>query len=449
MRRSGPWTPGALWVRAIAVTGSVLVLVACGEARQEDTITIWHSFRGAENDTLHELVRAFHKREEKLAQARPGHRPVRVRLLQISFENLPNKITNAVPRGHGPDLFIFAHDRLGDWAGKDLVEPLGFWVGPEAAGAFLPKTLKAFAMDGRLYGLPLSYKSVALFFHEDLIGREPPATTEDLVERGRRFMRTHGKGHYGLVYEAADTYFHAPWLLGFGGRFLTPCAAGEQAVGTCGGARLPIHSPEAVRALRFARDLAGPGGITAPEASGQLVTSLFTTKRAAMAITGPWFLSDLKAAAQTAVLRYRVAPLPAITEAAGRPAAPLVTVEGIFMSRRSRRKAEAFRVMAALVSDEAARLRVTMARQLPANVRVDRLVANPQSSLHSADLAAFRAQLDVAHITPKTPFMRLVWEPYKQALAACINRGADPDVVLRRASEEIERVLGACLERRR
>jgi len=179
------------------------------------------------------------------------------------------------------------------------------------------------------------------------------------------------------------------------------------------------------------------------------VTSLFTSKRAAMAITGPWFLSDLHSAGKTSVLKYRVAPLPTITEAGGQPAAPLVSVEGVFMSRRSTRKAEAFRVMAALVSDEAARLRVTRARQLPANVKVDRLVANPQSSLYSADLAAFRAQLDNSHVTPKTPFMRLLWEPYKQALAAAINRGVDPDVALRKASEDIERVLGACLDKRR
>ncbi|MDY0002303.1 MAG: extracellular solute-binding protein [Polyangia bacterium] len=424
-------------------------LQSCGEAERGEAIVIWHSYRGAEQEALGALVQAFNQQEIRIAKARPGRRPIRVRLMQISFENLPNKITNAVPRGHGPDLFVFAHDRLGDWASKGLVEPLGYWVGPEEAAQFVPKTLRAFEWDGRLYGLPLAYKSVALFYNEDLIGQTPPRTTAELIERGRRFMEARGKGYYGLVYEAADTYFHAPWLFGFGGRFLTPCAAGERPAGTCGGAPLPIHSPEAVRALRFARRLAGPGGIAAPEANGQLVTSLFTSGRAAMAITGPWFLSDLKAAAKKGLLRYRVAPMPTITEAMGRPARPLLTVEGVFMSARSSRKAEAYRVMSALASDEAARLRVTGARQLPASARVDRLLGNPQSSLYSRELAAFRDQLASTRLTPKTPFMRLVWEPYGQALAAAIGRGVDADEALGKAAADIERVLGACLERRR
>ncbi len=436
---------GVLLVAGVAAGAGA----GCGRKPQPGEITIWHSYRGAEQRTLQRLVKAFNAQEQERARKRSGYTPVRVRLLQISFENLPNKITNAVPRGHGPDLFIFAHDRLGDWVSKDLVEPLGYWVGPERAARFLPKTLQAFARQGRIYGLPLAYKSVALFYHADLVGQQPPRTTSELIARGRRFMHSRGKGYYGLVYEAADTYFHAPWLFGFGGRFLSPCAAGRKPPGSCGQGRLPIHTPEAVRALRFARSLAGPGGITAPEASGQLVTSLFTSKRAAMAITGPWFLSDLQAASKDQVLRYGVAPLPAIDTAGGRPAAPLLTVEGIFLSRRSKRKRLAFRVMQALTSDRAARIRVKVARQLPANVRVDRLVSSPQSSLHSPELAAFRKQLDSAHLTPSTPLMRVVWEPYKQALAAVINRGADPDAALEKAASRIERVLGSCLGRRR
>jgi len=396
---------------------------------------------------LQRLVRAFNNKELTRVKAFPGYTPARVRLLQISFDNLPNKITNAVPRGHGPDLFVFAHDRVGDWVSKDLVEPIGYWVDPKLAGRFLPKTLGAFSMGQRLYGLPLTYKSVALFYHSDLI-RTPPGTTGELLTQGRRFMRNRGKGYYGLVYEAADTYFHAPWLFGFGGRFLTRCAAGEDAPGSCKKRELPIHTPEAVRALTFARRLAGKGGIVPPEVTGQLVTSLFTQKKAAMAISGPWFVSDLQAAQKQRVLRVRVAPLPRVSEAGNRPAAPLLTVEGIFLSRFSRNKRLAFRVMRALTSDSASEFRLRAARQLPANVVVDNKVSDRGSKLYSPLLSAFRQQLEYARPTPKTPFMRVIWEPYKKALAAVIQRGVDPDVALGKAALEIRRVLGSCLGRR-
>lgn len=429
----------------------ILLVIApgCGEQQERRTVTIWHSYRGAEHKALEALVRAFNVREQQRATAFRGYHPARVRLLQISFDNLPNKITNAVPRGHGPDLFVFAHDRLGDWVSKKLVEPIGFWVDGRKADRFLPKTLGAFSLGKRLYGLPLTYKSVALFYHEDLIGRKPPATTAELVATGRRFMRNRGKGYYGLVYEAADTYFHAPWLFGFGGRFLTPCAAGEAPPGSCRQRKLPIHTPEAVRAIAFARRVAGPGGIVPPEVTGQLVTSLFKSKRAAMAISGPWFLSDLKGANKQQVLRVRVAPLPMVSAAGGRRAAPLLTVEGIMMSRFSRQKQLAFRVMNALTSDKASQFRVQAAGQLPVNRVVDRMVGDRQSKLYSPALSAFRRQLEYARPTPKTPFMRVIWEPYKKALAAVIQRGADPDAALKKAALEVERVLGSCLRRKK
>jgi maltose-binding protein MalE len=422
-------------------------VAGCAKQRSETVVTLWHSYRGTEQKALKRLVRAFNKKERTRAKTFAGYTPARVRLLQISFDNLPNKITNAVPRGHGPDLFIFAHDRVGDWVSKELVEPIGYWVGPKLAGRFLPKTLGAFSMGQRLYGLPLTYKSVALFYHADLL-RAPPRTTEELLSAGRRFMKNRGKGYYGLVYEATDTYFHAPWLFGFGGRFLTRCAAGEAPAGSCKKRQLPIHSPEGVRAMAFARRLAGKGGIVPPEVTGQLVTSLFTQKKAAMAISGPWFISDLRGGQKDRILRVRVAPLPRISEAGNRPAAPLLTVEGIFLSRYSRRKRLAFRVMRALTSDSASEFRLRAARQLPANALVDKKLGDPRSKLHSPMLSAFRQQLDYARPTPKTPFMRVIWEPYKKALAAVIGRGEDPDVALKRAAREIRRVLGSCLGRK-
>lgn len=434
------------------VTGALILALmgpgaGCAQPSREQEVTLWHSYRGTEQKALKRLVRAFNQKEQTRAKAFPGYIPARVRLLQISFDNLPNKITNAVPRGHGPDLFVFAHDRVGDWVSKELVEPIGYWVDPALAKRFLPKTLGAFSMGQRLYGLPLTYKSVALFYHADLI-RTPPRTTEELLAKGRRFMRNRGKGYYGLVYEAADTYFHAPWLFGFGGRFLTRCAAGEAPAGSCKQRKLPIHTPQAVRALTFARRLAGKGGIVPPEVTGQLVTSLFTQKKAAMAISGPWFISDLQAAGKQRTLRVRVATLPRVSEAGSRPAAPLLTVEGIMLSRYSRQKRLAFRVMRALTSDSASEFRLRAARQLPANTAVDQKISDPTSRLHSPILAAFRQQLDHARPTPKTPFMRVIWEPYKKALAAVIQRGEDPDAALKKAALEIRRVLGSCLRRK-
>ena len=46
---------------------------------------------------------------------------VEVRPEAIPYDALHTKLATAIPRGHGPDLFVAAHDRVGDWARQGLV----------------------------------------------------------------------------------------------------------------------------------------------------------------------------------------------------------------------------------------------------------------------------------------------------------------------------------------
>ena len=89
--------------------------------------------------------------------------------------------------------------------------------------------------NGVLYGLPLAFKSVALFYRRDLLAR-PPETTDELIALGRA-ARKHGR--FALVYEAGSMSYHAAWLHGFGGALLD--ASGRPA----------LDSPASVRALGF------------------------------------------------------------------------------------------------------------------------------------------------------------------------------------------------------
>jgi len=408
---SGTVLMGALLV-ALLVAAQ---FTGAGSARSDSELVLWHSYFGLEQKALEKLVREYN--------ALPGS--MHVRLLQVSFDNLPQKITNAIPRGQGPDLFIFAHDRLGDWTGKRLIEPVGFWVDPSMARRFLSGTLDAFTAKGALYGLPLTYKSVALFYNKDLVPR-PPRTTDELLAMGHR-LTDRGKGRYGLVYQATNVYFHAPWLYGFGGRMLRRKGCGYAP---------DIVSNQAITALKFARRLAGPHGIVPPEVTGQLVTTLFRSGRAAMAISGPWFLSGLAGARH---LHYGVAVLPIVSET-GKPAAPLLSVEGIFMSSRCRHKQAAFVFMKYLTSRRSSAFRLSMARQLPVDRDVARRVVK-----RDPVLAAFVQQRKTARLTPSTPMMRVVWRPYSKALAAAIARGKSPRKALEEARWEVGRFLGSCL----
>ena len=123
-----------------------LAALACEAAPADGPLTLWHAYRGGEAAGLEAAVARVTAAQPHLA----------VRLVSIPFDAFVNKVSVAVPNGNGPDLFLFAHDRVGDWAARNLLEPLEFWVDPALAHRFFPRTLDALVYRGALYGLPLA-----------------------------------------------------------------------------------------------------------------------------------------------------------------------------------------------------------------------------------------------------------------------------------------------------
>jgi len=341
-----------------------------------------------------------------------SHDDIRVKLVAVPYDAFADKITNAIPNGNGPDLVIFAHDRIGDWRSAGLIEPIEYFVDEPFADGFAYDALAAMAYDRSLYGLPLAVKSVALFYRTDMVPT-PPRTTAELLEIGGALTRR-GAGQFGLVYENADLYGHAAWLHGFGGQVFSD--DGELAIAT----------PEAEAAMQFARAIGGPDGIVPPETTATLIATLFNEGKAGMAITGPWFIADIRDG-----VPWAVTSLPIVSET-GMPAAPFLGAEGVLMSSRARDKAAAFQVMAWLAGDESAIVRARRARQVVPNLAA---YDDPEIGGDPV-LSAFRAQLEHTVPMPATPEMRLVWTPYKTGLQRVIEQGDAPAGVLTAIEDE-------------
>lgn len=372
-------------------------------------LVLWHAYRATERAALEETVKKWN---EGGRQDDPE-----IQLLAVPYDAFPDKITAAVPRGHGPDLFVFAHDRVGDWAESKIVEPIEFWMTEKHADQFLFKAIDALCYRDSLYGLPLAFKSTALFYNKTLVPK-PPTTTDELLALGHKLTDA-TNGRYGLVYDNTKLYFHALWHFGFGGLIFDEKGA------------LRVNTPGAEQALAFARTLGGPGGIVPPEASSTLTTTLFNQGKAAMAISGPWMLGELSPS-----IPLGIVPLPKISRT-GKPAAPFLGAEGIMMSAQCKQKAAAFRAMTFLTSDAIALVRALKARQPVANVAAWK---DPRVS-RDPILAAFRKQLDAAVVMPGTPEMRLVWSPLDMALQKSIVNGVAPRMALTEAEAEIRRYL--------
>jgi arabinogalactan oligomer/maltooligosaccharide transport system permease protein len=368
-----------------------------------DDIDVWHSYRGAEQQALNELVTTWND----------DHPDEQVRLLAVPHDAYANKLTSAVPRGHGPDLFIFAHERIGDWAESGIIAPVEDELSQRERAAFLPVTLDALRYDDKLYGVPLSFKTVALFYNKELVD-QPPKTTDELVELAKRHTDAQA-GTFGLAYQADSFYTHAGWFFGFGGEIFNDDGT------------VTLDRPENAKSLAFVDNLRRQN-LLPEEPTGALIGELFNKGKAAMVIQGPWFLGEVDDAVD-----YAVAPLPTVSQT-GLPATPFLTVEAALVSAEAKNPDGALRFARYLSSAKSAKFRLERGQQLVANEAVydDPTVELPQA------LRAFREQSKRARPMPNQPIMRAVWEPAALAMRTVMRGSLTPEEALVKAQTRFE-----------
>jgi len=374
--------------------------LATAEAAAADGVTLWHAYRGQEKEAIEALAADWNAR----------HAETPLVLLAVPYEAFANKLAAAIPRGHGPDLFIAAHERVGDWAQGRLVAALSEGDFPAALrDAYFPVTLDALTYRGNLYGFPLAFKSTALFVNTALLhGASPPRTTGELLAFCRAFKAS-DPDKFCLAYEAGSFYHHAAWLHGFGGGVFA-------ADGT-----VALDTPANAASLAFARDLTRAGYVP-QEPSATLVTQLFNDGKTAFAINGPWFAGEISPTVQ-----YGVRPLPIVSET-DLAAKPFLTVEAVLLSAYSTRRETALQVAEFLAGPEGAAVRLTKGRQAVA-------LKSAYEAAGSVDpvLLSFKSQAETAIPMPNDPLMRAVWEPAAQALRKALRGAVEPDVALSQA----------------
>lgn len=385
----------------------LLVFPAFAVAQKE--IVVWHSYRGGEKA-------AFEKVVENYNQANAGK--VKVSTLAVPYDAFADKITAAVPRGKGPDLFIYAQDRLGGWiVAGNTVEPIDFFLDDKIKGRYLKATLDAMTYQGNLYGLPLNFKVMTMIYNKKLLPN-PPKTTAELAATAKKLTNA-PSGRFGLVYWYSNFYYHAPLMNGFGG-------------GVFGPNRKPaMNSPQNVASLDYLVKWINQGFMPA-EPSTALITALFNDGKAAMVFSGPWFLGEVSKS-----IDYGLAPLPTISEAGNKPMRPWITVEGVYIAAPSKNKEDAYALAKYLTDLPAGKILALEGRQTPANKGV---YADPQVA-NDPILKAFRQQVDVAVPMPNLPEMSMMWTPATTAMDTIVQKTATPKQALDRAQKElIERI---------
>ncbi|MFT6400354.1 MAG: arabinogalactan oligomer/maltooligosaccharide transport system permease protein [Bradymonadia bacterium] len=395
------------------IAASLFVLGACA-TYQEPDLVFWHAYRGAEEEAILDVVTAFH-------EANPG---VVVEVVPIPYQAYANKITSGVPRGNGPDVFIFAQERIGGWANSRILAPLDGLIDDTVVEAIPENLWDACEFGDATYGIPLSTKTTALFYRTDRLnelGAEPPTTTDELLALASQFTDAEA-GRYGLVYPISDFYYHSGWFFGFGGTLEAedgaPTLAGEG------------HAASLAFVNRIQNELA----VIPRDADYGVTKDLFVAGDALFAINGPWFVGEL------GEIPFDVVPLPRVSET-GELAAPFVTVESVLVSTQSQEDPErmtlAVEFASYLAGEEAAVILATVGAQAVANQRA---YDHPEVAEQTL-LSAFGQAAAQGRPMPNRPEMSAVWEPANRALQQTLREASTPEEAARGADEDLARAL--------
>jgi len=294
------------WLR-LGGAGALGLATGLGAPRAQGAggpIVVWHTPEGAR--ALRESAQGF---------ARETGVPVVVE----TPDDGPVKFQQAAAAGKGPDLFIYAHDRIGEWIGGGLLSS----VSPNRAMLRDVEALawRGYTHKGRLWGYPMSVEAITLIYNKALI-EQPPRTWDEVFEIDRRLQK---QGRRAILWDYTNNYFTFALLAAHGGY-----SFGRRDDGSIDSQDVGVATPGALRGARVVQRLIRegvmPAGSGYPEAEAAMAAG-----RVAMTINGPWSWVNLRRAG----IDFGVAKLP---ELEGRPCVPFVGVKGIVVNRATRRR---------------------------------------------------------------------------------------------------------------
>ncbi|OZG75301.1 maltose ABC transporter substrate-binding protein MalE [Hahella sp. CCB-MM4] len=217
-------------------------------------------------------------------------------------DSVTDKFQQAAATGNGPDIFIWAHDRFGEWAKSGLITPIN--PSKKSKDEIVDFTWDAVTWNGQVYGYPLAIEAVGLIYNKDLVP-EPPKTFEEMEALDKKLS---ADGKKAILWDYNNTYFSWPLFASNGGYPFKKTDAGYDIKDT------GVNNDGAKAAANMIKDLIDKG-VMPKGADYGVMDSKFNKGEVAMVINGPWAWGNLKKSG----INFGVATIPSIKGAPGKP----------------------------------------------------------------------------------------------------------------------------------
>lgn len=378
----------------LATLLTFLLALAAGcapEKKSGGPIVVWCQMDPQERGRFERNVAAYQA-------ANPGRT---FQVVPYDTENLRQQFQTAAAGGGGPHLIFGPSDQVGPLSLLELLMPLDETMPAGYFDRFVPHALDT--LNGHIWQAPDQVGNHLMLVYNKALVPQPPATHEQLVAVAKRFTKD---GRYGLVMEATEPYWLAPFLAGFGGWVMD---AAHQPT---------LDTPAMRQALAYLADLKNSKRLLPRESNYQNAHTLFQEGKAAMIVNGPWSWADYRKAG----IDIGIAPL--WTLPGGGRATPMIASKG-------------FSINVNCPKDD-----------LPAVVDFVTFCTSPEAELLAADtlgvlpshkdawsdpriqgdpiLQASQRGFELGRRMPVVPEMRILWDVMRPGMQAALNGSRTP-----------------------
>jgi arabinogalactan oligomer/maltooligosaccharide transport system substrate-binding protein len=387
-----------------------LVLAACGPAATEEpveepaeevveevekaepvTISVWHGYIETEERVASQVTDDF-------MAANPD---ITVEALAVPFDELQNKFQTEAAAGGGPTLIPGPQDRMAGYASAGLLAEIDESAG--FIGDLVPAAVAGGRVEGKLVGLPLNNKVVAMFYNKSMV-ETPPADFDELLGMA---------ADSGLAI-TADWFHNYMWVPAFGAQLFDD------------GYRCVLGETGAADAFAYFKTVCESEGVTCDPNDGDMDT-LFRQGEVAFRFQGPWMAGD--AIADLGAENVGVTRIPPIPGAGDPHPWNQSEMVSINVNATPEQVDAAMRFIEYLTSAEVQKTFLNEANWIPSNAGVD-TSTNPV-------VGGFLDQVPYSDPFPVVAELGATWEPMGNAVTQVLEEVLPAEEALTEACDLI------------
>jgi maltose/maltodextrin transport system substrate-binding protein len=334
-----------------------------------------------------------------------------------THQEITDKFQSAAQGGKGPDIFFWAHDRIGEWADAGLLKPLE--ISDDFKKAFIPMSWEAVTHNKQLWGYPLALECTSLIYNQKLVTGKPPTQLSEFPAFSKELKAKDPK-LIAIMWDYAIPYFSFPFLASAGAYSFkqTPEGYDLKDIG--------VDNAGAIEGLTAIVNLVKEGVLPKGSTQSVMEQKMGSGELATM-ISGPWAWANLRKSG----VDFALSVVPGV---GGNPGKPFVGVWTALINRATTNSdlAQQFLEQFVCTADGLK----TIDADAPLGVPAITSLADEMSAANPLIKVTYE-NCQNGVVMPNIPQMGKFWKSMEAAFKIAMNGEASPEVALKDARKNM------------